>query len=115
MKMFSVWATIPKKVELELNGKTFPMTHDDHGWWRVEIFGTNPGDSYGFILDGDGPFPDPQSPLQSEGVHKCSRIVDHETFPWSDKNFQAPPLPSAIIYELHIGTFTPGGTFLSMI
>lgn len=115
MKTFSVWATLPKKVELELNGKTFPMTRDDHDWWRVEIFGTNPGDSYGFILDGDGPFPDPQSPLQSEGVHKLSRVVDHEAFPWTDRNFQSPPLPSAIIYELHIGTFTPGGTFLSTI
>jgi len=115
MNLFRVWATVPKKVELQLNGKTFPMTRDDVGWWSAEIPEAKMGDNYGFILDGAGPFPDPRSPLQPDGVHKLSRLVDQQAFSWTDKNFQAPPLASAIIYELHLGTFTPKGTFLSAI
>jgi maltooligosyltrehalose trehalohydrolase len=115
MNLFRVWATVPKKVELQLNGKTFPMARDDNGWWSAEIPEAKAGDDYGFILDGAGPFPDPRSPLQPNGVHKLSRLVDQWAFRWTDKNFQVPPLASAIVYELHPGTFTPQGTFLSAI
>jgi maltooligosyltrehalose trehalohydrolase len=115
MKLFRVWATAPKKVELQLNEKVFPMARGDGGWWSAEMPEAKAGDDYGFILDGTGPFPDPRSPLQPDGVHKLSRLVDQQTFQWTDKNFQAPPLASAIIYELHPGTFTPLGTFLSAI
>jgi maltooligosyltrehalose trehalohydrolase len=115
MKTFRVWATVPKKVELVFNGNIFPMTRDDHGWWMAEVSQATTGDNYGFILDGAGPFPDPRSPSQPEGVHKLSRLVDHDDFTWTDNNFQAPQLSSAVIYELHIGTFTPRGTFLSTI
>jgi len=115
MKTFRVWATVPKKVELVFNGNIFPMARDDHGWWMAEVSQATTGDSYGFILDGAGPFPDPRSPSQPEGVHKLSRLVDHDDFTWTDNNFQAPQLSSAVIYELHIGTFTPRGTFLSTI
>jgi maltooligosyltrehalose trehalohydrolase len=115
MKKFRVWATVPKKVELQLNQKTFPMLRDENGWWSAEIPGARTGDDYGFILDGAGPFPDPRSPLQPQGVHKLSRLIDPDSFKWMDKNFQVSPLSSAIIYELHLGTFTPQGTFLSAI
>lgn len=114
MRRFSVWAPFPKKVELQLNQKIFPMNRDDDGWWNAEISEAKIGDDYGFVLDGAGPFPDPQSPFQPNGVHKLSRLVDQNTFHWAG-NFHPPPLSSAIIYELHIGTFTPGGTFLSAI
>lgn len=115
MKTFRVWATVPKKVELQLNDKVLPMHHEDAGWWTTEVVEAKAGDNYGFILDGAGPFPDPRSPWQPEGVHKLSRLVDHGAFPWADSSFQVPPLSAAIIYELHIGTFTPQGTFLSTI
>jgi maltooligosyltrehalose trehalohydrolase len=115
MNIFRVWASVPKKVELQLNGKVFPMTRDDSGWWSAEVPEAKAGDDYGFLLDGAGPFPDPRSPLQPNGVHKLSRLLDSQTFSWTDKNFQPPPLASGIIYELHLGTFTPGGTFLSAI
>ena len=115
MKTFRVWATVPKKVEILLNGKVFPMKKDDKGWWQVEMSDAGADDDYGFILDDAGPFPDPRSALQPQGVHKLSRVTDGNAFSWTDKNFQAPPLSSAIIYELHLGTFTPPGTFLSAI
>jgi len=115
MKTFRVWAPLPKKVELQLNGKNFPMTRGENGWWSAEISSAKAGDNYGFILDGEGPFPDPRSPSQPNGVHKLSWIVDQNSFQWTDKQFQAPPLSSAIIYELHLGTFTPQGICLSAI
>jgi maltooligosyltrehalose trehalohydrolase len=115
MHTFRVWAPLPKKVEVQVNGKCFPMLPQPDGWWTAEVFTANIGDDYGFILDGEGPFPDPSSPSQPDGVHKMSRLVDRNSFQWTDKSFQVPPLSSAIFYELHIGTFTPSGTFLSAI
>ena len=115
MHMFRVWATLPKKVEVQADGKVFPMRRDENNWWTAEVSSARPGDDYGFILGGEGPFPDPRSPSQPNGVHKLSRLVDQNKFQWTDKKFQAPPLASAIIYELHVGTFTPQGTFISAI
>ena len=115
MNLFRVWAPLPKKVELQLNGQVLPMTRADTGWWTAEIPDAKAGDDYGFILDGDGPFPDPRSPLQPRGVHKLSRLADHTAFKWTDNKFQAPPLSSAVIYELHLGSFTARGTFISTI
>lgn len=124
MHSISVWAPLSKKVELQLNGNIFPMTRDENGWWSggnassPDVSATEasqPPCDYGFILDGDGPFPDPRSPSQPDGVHKLSRLVDQNQFQWTDKKWQPPPLSSALFYELHIGTFTPAGTFLSAI
>jgi maltooligosyltrehalose trehalohydrolase len=114
MHTFRVWASVPKKVELRFGKQNFPMTRSDDAWWSGSIAEAKTGDDYGFLLDGEGPFPDPRSPSQPNGVHGLSRLVD-ESFPWTDAGFQAPPLASAIIYELHLGTFTPAGTFLSAI
>jgi maltooligosyltrehalose trehalohydrolase len=115
MHTFRVWAPLPKKVEVQVVGEKFPMSAAADGWLTAEISSARAGDDYGFILDGTGPFPDPRSPLQPNGVHKLSRLVDQNQFQWTDKKFQAPPLSSAIIYELHLGTFTAQGTFLSAI
>src|SRR5690606_10799630 len=76
---------------------------------RVEGF--RAGERYGFLPDGRGPFPDPASRFQPEGVHKLSQAVDLSTYPWRYPN---PPLPAPArrsVYELHVGTFTPEGTF----
>jgi maltooligosyltrehalose trehalohydrolase len=115
MHTFRVWAPLPKKVEVQTGTGKFPMTAQAGGWWSAAIAFANPGDDYGFILDGEGPFPDPRSNSQPNGVHKLSRLVDQNKFQWSDGKFQALPLSSAIIYELHIGTFTAAGTFISTI
>jgi maltooligosyltrehalose trehalohydrolase len=115
MHTFRVWAPLPKKVEVQVGGKNFPMAGGSAGYWMAEIPAAKFGDDYGFILDGEGPFPDPRSAAQPNGIHKLSQLVDQNSFAWTDKNFQATPLSSAVIYELHPGTFTPAGTFLSAI
>ena len=69
------------------------------------------GDVYAYMLDGEGPFPDPVSRFQPQGVHGPSAVVDPHAYRWSDQAWRGVPLREAIIYELHVGTFTPAGTF----
>jgi maltooligosyltrehalose trehalohydrolase len=91
------------------------MEPSPSGWWSLDVPGAGPGTDYGFVLDGQGPFPDPRSPFQPGGVHGLSRLLRHEDFPWADQGWNAPPLEEAVIYELHVGTFTPAGTFEAAI
>jgi maltooligosyltrehalose trehalohydrolase len=112
---FRVWASRPKKVELQVGQERFPMQANTDGWWTAPTLSAQPGVDYGFILDGEGPFPDPRSPWQPRGIDGPSRLLDHADFRWTDANWQSPLLSSAVIYELHVGTFTPQGTFDAVI
>ncbi len=111
MRTFRVWAPTPGRVEIKMDGICQAMVPGRAGWWSAEVPSAAAGSEYGFVLDGEGPFPDPRSAWQPNGVEGLSRCLDHDTFPWSDTGWQAPPLASAVIYELHIGTFTAEGTF----
>ncbi|MFP5319429.1 MAG: malto-oligosyltrehalose trehalohydrolase [Acidimicrobiia bacterium] len=84
---------------------------DDRGWWRADDAELRPGDRYAFSVDGGPPRPDPRSPFQPDGVDGPSQVVDHAAFPWTDEGWQRPSLDGAVIYELHVGTFSPEGTF----
>ena len=89
------------------------MTRDDAGWWRVEVADAGPGTDYAFLLDDDPtPLPDPRSRWQPGGVHgavpaSTTRTRSH----WTDQAWTGRQLPGSVLYELHIGTFTPDGTF----
>ena len=107
---FRVWAPHAQRVELDVAGSRQPMTATDYGWWHAEALDQNCVD-YAFVIDGGESLPDPRSPWQPRGIHGASRVVDHKAFPWTDQRWQAGPLSAAIIYELHVGTFTPQGTF----
>ncbi len=112
-----VWAPAASRVELDLPGPRAarrPMTRADGGWWAHEG-DLPPGTDYAFVLDGEGPLPDPRSPWQPAGVHGPSRTVDHAAFAWTDAGWQPPPLAGGVLYELHVGTFTPAGTFEAAI
>jgi maltooligosyltrehalose trehalohydrolase len=74
----------------------------------------SPGDLYAYELDGEGLFPDPASRFQPQGVHGPSAIVDHRSFKWSDDTWRGLPLEQAVLYELHVGTFTEAGTFAAV-
>jgi maltooligosyltrehalose trehalohydrolase len=110
-----VWAPDAERVEVVVAGRRCEMERTDGGWWSASPPEARPGADYAFVVDGGDPVPDPRSPWQPAGVHGASRIVDHSTFAWTDGSWQAPPLASAIVYELHVGTFTAGGTFDSAI
>lgn len=105
-----VWAPAAGLVELSTQAGRRPMTRQDGGWWALSA-DLPQGTDYAFVLDGQGPFPDPRSPWQPAGVHGPSRVVDHAAFAWTDAGWQPPPLQGGVVYELHVGTFTPDGTF----
>jgi maltooligosyltrehalose trehalohydrolase len=100
---------------VQIADKKHEMQAGERGWWQVSVAEANAGTDYFFVIDGGDPKPDPRSAWQPEGVNGPSRVVNHAAFKWTDKNWQARPLASAIIYELHIGTFTPAGTFTAAV
>jgi maltooligosyltrehalose trehalohydrolase len=112
MHRFEVWAPPAKKMAVEADGVRIAMQGPDpRGWWKADVPSAGPGTNYGFVIDDDERvYPDPRSQGQPDGVHGLSRVYDQGAFAWSDAGFQATPLASAIVYELHIGTFTQEGT-----
>ncbi len=119
-----VWAPRANTVVLVVGDAEFPMTAQDQGWWSAEVIpadGVAPAGStdeidYGFRVD-DNPFvrPDPRSRRQPDGVDGLSRTFDPSTYQWGDTSWTGRRLPGSVIYEMHIGTFTPAGTLDSAI
>jgi maltooligosyltrehalose trehalohydrolase len=107
---FAVWAPLPERVRVQVDGAVHDMRRDDGGWWRTEV-DAGPEADYGFLLDdGDMPRPDPRSRRQPEGVHGLSRRFDPDAHEWGDGAWTGRPLAGGVVYELHVGTFTPEGT-----
>jgi maltooligosyltrehalose trehalohydrolase len=117
MHRFEIWAPFANSVAVQANGLTLPMFGpDSQGCWVRDLETAGAGTDYGFLIDDDKTtYPDPQSQWQPSGVHGLSRVYDQAAFHWTDQRFQAPPLSSAVIYELHVGTFTSEGTLDSAI
>jgi maltooligosyltrehalose trehalohydrolase len=108
--MMRVWAPNAATVDLVTpNGRT-SLAPAGLGWFAAAI-DLPPGTDYGFALDGGDPRPDPASRWQPHGVNGLSRIVDDDAFSWTDDRWRGFHLPGAVIYELHIGTFSTEGTF----
>jgi maltooligosyltrehalose trehalohydrolase len=112
MYTFKAWAPQARAMEVKVGGSKYAFEKQPKGWWSAPVDAAMPGTDYLFLVDGEEPaVPDPRSPWQPNGVHGASRLFDQTAFAWTDDRWQAPPLASAIIYELHVGTFTPEGTF----
>ncbi len=109
-----LWAPACDRVDLLLDGRELALEPVGRGYVHAVVDGMGPGDRYAFRLHRDGHRPveraDPVSRAQPDGVHGPSAVVD-EAFPWTDQGFRNPPLWRHVLYELHIGTFTPEGTF----
>lgn len=117
---FNIWAPELDSLQLVLekaNGSSqeYEMTKLDTGICSLLVEGVKAGDRYQYRVNGQGPFPDPVSYFQPEGVHGHSEIIDLTQFAWSDNDWQAPPLKSMSFYELHVGTFTEQGTYQGVI
>ncbi|EJN83510.1 malto-oligosyltrehalose trehalohydrolase [Actinomyces naeslundii] len=106
-----VWAPAAQTVDLYLPGqdRLVGMIPVPGGWWTAP-FDLEPGTDYAFRVDGSPNRPDPRSALQPDGVHGPSRTVDPDTWRWTDQNWAGKDLRGSVIYELHVGTFTPEGT-----
>jgi len=113
---FEVWAPAAQRVRVRLGGGAAGSEHrmepGADGWWRAVVADAGPGSDYAFLLDDDPtPLPDPRSAHQPDGVHGPSRVVDHAAFAWTDRGWTGRQLAGSVVYELHVGTFTPAGTF----
>ncbi|WP_322861055.1 malto-oligosyltrehalose trehalohydrolase [Mycobacterium europaeum] len=115
MTEFRVWAPKPESVRLDVEGRVHAMTRSDDGWWHTTVDAA-PDARYGFLLDDDPTvLPDPRSPRQPDGVHARSQLWDPAGAAWTDGDWQGRTVEGAVIYELHLGTFTEAGTFDSAI
>lgn len=109
---FTVWAPAPSRVALRLltpDRRDVDMARDSCGYWHAVVEGVAPGDRYVLVLDGVER-PDPASRAQPEGVDGPSAVVD-PSFAWTDGSWRNPSLARYVIEEIHVGTFTPEGTF----
>lgn len=114
---FQFWHPRLDWVNVLVNDQRVAMTKHDRGYWQVEVDHVSPGSLYTYEMDlGQGveQRADPASMSQPLGVHGASAVVDH-SFNWSDAGWRPIPLGEMIIYELHVGTFTPEGTFAAVI
>ena len=111
---FRVWAPAARRVEVVLEGPgepAHPLESEPGGYHSGTVPGIGPGARYRYRLDGGERYPDPASRSQPEGVHGPSEVVDTSAFRWSDEAWAGLDPEALVIYELHVGTFTPAGTF----
>ena len=108
---FSVWAAEAARVVVDVEGRTIPMQKQPSGHHVAELSGVSPGTRYFFRVDDGPPRPDPASRSQPDGVHEASEVVA-TSFDWCS-GWTPPKLEDAVIYELHVGTFTDEGTFVA--
>ncbi len=110
MHEFTVWAPSASTVDLDLDGRRLPMQATTAGWWSVTVDDAGHGTDYRYSVDGADPVPDPRSAWQPQGVHGPSRVFDASRHTWSDGSWAGRDVRGALVYELHVGTFTAEGT-----
>jgi maltooligosyltrehalose trehalohydrolase len=117
---FRTWADKKKDVSVAILGedcsilRELPLTEASDGYRSVLDPASGAGTLYKYRIDGNL-FPDLASRFQPQGVHGPSQVVDGRFFAWSDSVWMPPKLQDLAIYELHVGTFTPDGKFISII
>jgi maltooligosyltrehalose trehalohydrolase len=115
---FVVWAPFAQSVAVHLvapRDRVEPLQAQEDGYHAGTLAGVGPGARYRYRLDERDEWPDPASRHQPEGVHGPSEVVERDAFAWTDQHWHGRPLRDLIVYELHVGTFTPEGTFEAVI
>lgn len=104
---YRVWAPNAERMRVVAADESVEMTSAEGGWWHALA----PAGDYGFQIDDDDAVrPDPRSMRQPSGVHERSRVWDASAHAWQDAGWTGKPIAGGVIYELHVGTFTPEGT-----
>jgi len=114
---FRVWAPHADQMTLIIitpEAAKHEMEKDNKGYWIKKLPKIHPGTQYKFAINGDDEKPDPASKAQHEGVHGPSAVVDLD-YEWTDQQWKNLPLQDYIIYELHVGAFTPQRTFAGVV
>jgi maltooligosyltrehalose trehalohydrolase len=115
---FTVWAPSHEEVSVHIvspSDRLLPMQKDEWGYFKVLAENMEPGTLYFYKIAGETDRPDPASHSQPQDVHGPSEVVAHSKMNWTDTDWSGIPLEEMIIYELHVGTFTPEGTFEAII
>jgi maltooligosyltrehalose trehalohydrolase len=110
---FRAWAPRAGELALERGGARTPLEPEGHGVYATTVPAA-PGSDYAYVVDGER-LPDPCSRWQPEGLRGASRVLDAGAFTWTDAGWGPPRLRDLVLYELHVGTFTPEGTFEAVI
>jgi maltooligosyltrehalose trehalohydrolase len=115
---FRLWAPAAHQVELclgdALQSRLIPLAAHDKGWFELITDAVKPETQYRFRIDETQKVPDPASRFQPRDVHGPSEVIDPDAFFWQDQSWRGRRWEEAVIYELHVGTFTPAGTFSSV-
>src|SRR5947209_14976388 len=107
---FRLWAPAAKSVDLMLD-RAHPMQAGAAGWHELTVAGLRAGTLYKYRIDGELEVPDPASHFQPHDVAGPSEVIDHGRFAWRASEWRGRPWAEAVTLELHVGTFTPEGTF----
>jgi malto-oligosyltrehalose trehalohydrolase len=113
--LFRVWATGQQAMSLRLSGRDTAMPPVGEGWFELRVEGIKPGSEYQFVLADGMAIPDPASRAQKADVNGPSLVVDAQQYRWQHTDWQGRPWEETVVYELHVGTFTPEGTFQAAI
>ena len=112
---FRLWAPDAKSVALCLgtggNERVLPLEPDASGWCETTVEGIGAGTRYRFQIDGDLKAPDPVSRFQPDDVHGASEVIDPKAYTWKHPGWTGRAWEDAVFYELHVGTFSPEGTY----
>ena len=109
---FRVWAPKARELAVRSGALSFSLGAESDGWFSGFCANLKTGDRYGFEIDGRKELlPDPASRFQPDGPHGLSQVVDASEFKWTDQDWKGPRRKGQLIYEMHVGTFTPGGTW----
>jgi len=111
---FRVWAPRRSSVAVRLRGEEHELERTGDGFWEAPLAAA-PGEDYAYVLDAREERPDPCSRFQPEGIRGPSRVVDTAAFEWTDEHWDGLRLEELVVYELHVGTFTPEGTFDAVV
>jgi maltooligosyltrehalose trehalohydrolase len=112
---FRLWAPGARKVELEIAGRVMPLHASRDGWFEHLVATAGPGTLYRYRIDGELSVPDPASRFQPRDVDGPSEVIDQRGYRWSDHAWTGRPWNEAVICELHVGTFTPEGTYAGVV
>jgi 1,4-alpha-glucan branching enzyme/maltooligosyltrehalose trehalohydrolase len=113
---FRLWAPAAKQVSLclEDGDDELPMAAEAEGWYALTTHQAGAGSRYRFRIDGGMQVPDPASRFQPGDVHGPSEVIDPSAWAWRDTDWHGRPWEEAVIYELHVGSFTPQGDFAAV-
>ena len=113
--LFRLWAPKQQKVSLRVDDRDpIPMVKGLDGWFSADVEGASAGSLYKFIMPDGLEVPDPASRFQPDGPHGASQVIDPGRYAWTEESWAGRPWEESVVYELHVGTFTPEGTFRAL-